>query len=189
MKTSEVTLTIVDRVLAHCRGRQVEPLLIGAVALAARGYPRYTEDVDLAVALPLSEFEVLAHSLRSEFSEVSLAHPDAQDPLGGVITIRETGALPIQIINFDNSPSGGFPRLVQDALVRAEIHDGTLAKIPLAEDLVFFKLYAGGPKSNLDILELMTRTRIDIERLRTRAAEYRMTRELEAVLRLVDSTD
>lgn len=188
MKTNEATLATADRVLAFCQARGIDPLLIGAVALAAHGYPRYTEDLDLAVALPLPELRALAVKLDEEFGGVDLAAPDATDPLGGVITIRVAGALPIQLVNFDNSPSGGFPRLVHDALARAETREGILAKLPTVEDLIFFKLYAGGPKSTLDILELLTRTRVDLDDLHEKASQYRMTKELDAVLGLIKPT-
>jgi len=48
--------------------------------------------------------------------------------------------------------------------------------------LVFFKLYAGGPKSELDILELLVRCPIEIAKLRSLATAFHMTSELESIL-------
>ena len=51
-----------------------------------------------------------------------------------------------------------------------------------ADDLVFFKLYAGGFKSLGDIQELLVRAHVDRERLQQLAVRYRMERELRSVL-------
>ena len=123
----------------------VEPVLIGALALAAHGYARHTTDVDLGVS-------------------TAYLHK-------------------VQIVNFDNAPAGGFPLLIQDALVRSrQVSKIVQAPLPTLEDLILFKAYAGGPKSRNDVAELLTRTKPDIELLRSRAEAYRMTQELEFVL-------
>jgi hypothetical protein len=171
----------VDRV---CVEEGCEVLLIGAMALAAHGYPRNTEDVDFAIAIDPRKLPALAHRLERLGLEATLAEADAQDPLGGVITLRRDGALPIQLVNFDNFPAGGFPKLVQDALSRASIVEGGIGKLPTVEDLILFKVYAGGPKSTLDILELLTRTQVDLNQLRERAHGYGMKRDLAQVLAL-----
>jgi hypothetical protein len=167
-----------------CAEEGCEVLLIGAIALAAHGYPRNTEDVDFAIAIDPRKLPALALRLEQLGLEATLAESDAQDPLGGVITLRRDGALPIQLVNFDNFPAGGFPKLVHDALSRAAIPEGGIGKLPTVEDLILFKLYAGGPKSTLDILELLTRTHADLEKLQELARGYGMKRELAQVLTL-----
>jgi hypothetical protein len=186
---SEESLLLAESIRAICAEEGIELLLIGAVALAAHGYPRQTEDIDFAVALPPAELPALARALERSGAQADLVLPDARDPLGGVITLTREGLAPIQIVNFDNSPSGGFPRLVRDALVRATFSDGIVGKFPAVEDLVLFKLYAGGPKSQLDILELLTRAKVDLRVLRERAAGYRMSEPLNAVLQLAGVAD
>lgn len=184
MDVSEASLQLAAEVSADCERLGCEVLLIGALALAVHGYPRGTEDVDFAVAVSPRELARLAHELGRPGLEVTLHESDAQDPLGGVITVRRAGALPVQLVNFDNSPAGGFPRLVHDALGRATKPEGAIAKLVTAEDLVLFKLYAGGPKSALDILELLTRAPVDIGQLKELAADYGMSDELARVLAL-----
>lgn len=189
MSPSEASLLLAEKVRAGCAEQGVDLLLIGAVALAAHGYPRQTEDIDFAIAVPPSALPVLAARLEQLGVQAEVSSPDPQDPLGGVITLTRAGLAPIQIVNFDNSPAGGFPQLVRDALARASFPEGSIAKLPATEDLILFKLYAGGPKSQLDILELLTRTRVDLPELQARAASYRMSEELHAVLRLAGVAD
>lgn len=179
----------------------VEPVLIGALALAAHGYARHTTDVDLGVSMPPLEFARFAKQLaQTDGLHVDYDLADPSDPLGGVINLYLekpgdddepdgdwdvlTAYLPkVQIVNFDNAPAGGFPLLIQDALVRSrQVSKIVQAPLPTLEDLILFKAYAGGPKSRNDVAELLTRTKPDIELLRSRAEAYRMTQELEFVL-------
>ncbi len=158
------------------------PLLIGAAALAAHGYFRSTEDVDFAVAVPPVEFrELFERLLRCGF-EGQLVESDAADPLGGVMTFEAEGTRPVQVVNFDNSPAGGFPALVRGAERHAERREGLPGKLVSAEHLVLFKLYAGGVKSKLDIAELMTRVQLDMDLLCGEARTFRMDGKLERLL-------
>lgn len=168
----------------------LEPLLIGALALAVHHYPRQTEDLDLAIAVAPRELERLADVLRARGLEVELHLPDAADPLGGVLTCRRPGAFPVEIVNFDNAPAGGFPALVRDAAPRAELVGEELPlRVVSVVDLILFKLYAGGPKSRSDILELLVRNAVDWDALRARAESYRMGPSLEALLAELPESD
>lgn len=180
--TTQKTLELAEQVAAVLRARGVEPLLIGALALAVHHHPRHTEDFDIAVALPPDELRELAEALRSGERAVELSLPDADDPLGGVITVRASGSAPVQIVNFDNTPAGGFPALVRDAAASAITIPELPIRVASVVDLILFKLYAGGPKSENDILELLARNRVDLDEVRRRCTEYRLHRELDALL-------
>jgi hypothetical protein len=179
---ADPTLQAATRVEAAL-GETTELLLIGALAMAAHGYARQTTDLDLAVAVPVRDLPELVKRLQAAGLAADYSPPDAEDPLGGVITVTAEGCLPVQIVNFDNSPSGGFPALVRDALARSTARvEGLPGQLPTVEDLILFKVYAGGPKSKLDILELLVRTKVDLPILRERAQHYRLDGELEKVL-------
>ena len=113
--------------------------------------------------------------------------PDAEDPPGGVVDVRAEGADLVQVVNFDNPPASGFPRLVHDALRGAvELLPGSALRVVDPYHLVVFKLYAGGAKSKLDILELLERNPgLDRGRLSALCEGYGMGHELERVLALV----
>lgn len=163
------------------------PLVIGAVALAAHGYVRATEDFDLALAVHPRRLAELAELLRERLPgvEVAVEMPSPDDPLGGVIDLLRGGedGDHVQVVNFDNAPAGGFPAIIRDAQSSPfEFYGGVRGLVISAEDLVFLKLYAGGGKSLLDIQELLVRRQLDRERLEELARRYGMTRELHRVL-------
>jgi hypothetical protein len=179
-------LALATKIGEELAARGIEPLVIGAAALAVHGYPRFTEDLDFGVAIPPAQLRDLAAALSDPEREVSLVESDPSDPLGGVITITQENSLKVQVVNFDNSPAGGFPALVRGAQERASAVPDVPGKVTSIEDLVLFKLYAGGPKSELDILELLTRVNVDLPTLKTLAKGYRMDRDLETLLARVN---
>jgi hypothetical protein len=131
----------------------------------------------------------VAGSLAAKGYAVVVRDPDPDDPLGGVLDVRSPGADLVQVVNFDNPPSGGFPRLVVDALASATpLIAGRPLQVVDPYHLVAFKLYAGGAKSALDILELLDRNPgLDLTRLARLCETYGLSRELNAVLHLVGS--
>jgi hypothetical protein len=188
--TFEATLRAAEQTLDVLRGHRIEAVVIGAMALAVHQYPRDTEDLDLAIAIGPAELPGLANELRGLGWEVELREPDPSDPLGGVIDIRAPGADLVQLVNFDNPPASGFPRLVREAVQ---------SSIPLAPDsnlrvadlpaLIAFKLYAGGAKSKLDILELLERNEpVDMEVLRNRCDSLGLGKALERLLKMARET-
>jgi hypothetical protein len=172
------------------RERGVEPLVIGAMALAVHHHARQTVDFDLAVAMAPRDLPAIAEAFRREGLEVDLSSPDADDPLGGVLTIRRPEARPVQVVNFDNAPAGGFPALVRSALSTAVPIPGTRALRAVdLQHLIASKLYAGGMKSKLDVLELLARNRVDLDELRRFCARFRLDGKLERLLASVVDDD
>ncbi|MBI2389598.1 MAG: hypothetical protein HYV09_08380 [Deltaproteobacteria bacterium] len=94
------------------------------------------------------------------------------------------GAQLVRIVNFDNSPAGGFPRLVREAIPRALPIEGTSLRVVDLEMLVAFKLYAGGPKSAIDILALLEANQVDLAELERHCDSLRLGRALAQVLSL-----
>ncbi|MEM1030915.1 MAG: hypothetical protein AAF928_15040 [Myxococcota bacterium] len=184
----EATLALAHEVLDVLDTHDVQAVVIGALALAVHGYPRATRDLDLGVATSLSTLENVAQTLSQRGMTVALRRPDPQDPLGGVVDVEDETDDLVQLVNFDNPPAGGFPRLVVDALATAEpLEPGARLRVVDPYHLVMFKLYAGGPKSALDILALLARApQLDRARLRDLAASYRLDRALQRVLSLAD---
>ena len=138
----------------------VASAVIGAAALAAWGYPRATEDIDLAVATdPFSTLREAQRRIATELPvEARLVTPDADDPLGGVLTVTGEGFDPVQVVNFLN-PLGGGSNPGSDAVAQAVsgMVGGTRLRVVSLPYLVALKLYAGGYKSRLDVLELLSR--------------------------------
>lgn len=182
----DATLRVAEEVAAVLASHGAAALLIGGVAVALHRFPRDTVDLDLATSMHPRLLDEVADELRSRGHAVTVHAPDAADPLGGVIDIRAAGADLVQVVNFHNPPAQGFPRLVADAAATSEpITSDTTLRVADLPHLIVFKLYAGGRKSALDILELLDRNpELDREHLRALCRTYRMERQLDAVLAL-----
>lgn len=170
--------------IADLLGRlAVRSVVIGAVALAAYRYVRYTEDIDLGVNADLSELRGVVEALRRDGFDAVLHEPDGDDPLGGVIDVSGRFGL-VQIVSF----AGRFPLVIEDALNGEDIRvrEGSgLRLVPLPQ-LVALKLYAGGSKSRADIVELLRRNpEADLGMIRETCAAYRL-RGLDELLRELD---
>jgi hypothetical protein len=53
-----------------------------------------------------------------DHAQVEVSLPDGNDPLGAVINVTRfgsEGSALVQVVNFDNSPGGGFPARIHDA--------------------------------------------------------------------------
>jgi hypothetical protein len=184
--TLERTLEAAQEVLDVLGEQGLEAVLIGATALAIHGYPRETRDLDLAIAADPRSLHEVARRLKARGHQVEVRDPDPDDPLGGVMDVLAPGADPIQVINFSNPPGGGFPQVVSDALKEAtEVAPGSRLRVVDLYHLIVFKLYAGGSKSKLDILELLERNpTLDRARLSEMSRQYRLEHELQEVLNL-----
>jgi hypothetical protein len=182
----DATLDLARCVVEVLRAHGADAVVIGAVAMAVHRYPRDTVDLDLATAIDPETIESVARALRTLGFDVEVYAPDGGDPLGGVMDVRAPDADLVQIVNFLNPPAGGFPRLVADASVGATaLTPGSPLRVVDLPTLIAFKLYAGGPKSRLDILELLDRNpELDMQHLRARCAAYRLEDELDKVLAL-----
>jgi hypothetical protein len=129
----------VDPVLRVLTSLGAPYALIGGHALAARGYPRFTVDVDLLT----SDDRVLDTApwtaLVREGGRVESRRGDAADPLGGVVHVLLPDGTDVDIVVAKWTWEG-------DIIARAEpLHVlGTDIPVAQASDLVLLKLAAGG---------------------------------------------
>jgi hypothetical protein len=130
------------QVLGRLEERRISFCLIGAAALSANGFARYTADVDLLTldtrVLVMSFWEGLVRT-----PEVRKGGED--DPLQGVV--RWSGDLPLDLI----VGRGHAARLAVDTAVVLPTFPALVAT-PLA--LTLLKLEAGSPQDRADILSL-----------------------------------
>ena len=154
MANSDEVIRAAEEVAEILESRGVGAVVIGAVALAAHGYVRFTEDLDLGVNTDLGTLSRVAEALRTAGFEVQVREPDGEDPLGGVVDVRGPFGL-VQIVNY----GGRFPAVIDGGLAAADtvIRPGSRLRIVPLPHLVALKLYAGGTKSRADIVELLSR--------------------------------
>ena len=88
MVNSDEVIRAAEEVAEILESRGVGAVVIGAVALAAHGYVRFTEDLDLGVNTDLGTLSRVAEALRTAGFEVQVREPNGEDPLGGVVDVR-----------------------------------------------------------------------------------------------------
>ena len=184
---SDRTLDVASRVALILEELGVPSALIGAAALAAHGYPRATADIDLAVAAdPFSTLREAQRRISTRLSvKAELITPDADDPLGGVLTVTGEDFDPVQVVNFHNPlrpRQNPGPEAVETATGPGAIAGTTLRIVDLPH-LVALKLFAGGYKSRLDVLALLERNPdTDLHEVQQVCARFGLDRELSALL-------
>lgn len=152
MRSQDEIIRAAEDVAGILESRGVQTVVIGAVALAAHGYVRFTQDLDLGVNTDLVTLRTAAAMLGAAGFDVALREPDGEDPLGGVVDVRGPFGL-VQIVNYGDR----FPAVIDGGIAAAEtvIRAGSRLRIVPLPHLVALKLYAGGTKSRADIVELL----------------------------------
>jgi len=169
----EEIIQAAEQIAGILESRGVGSVVIGAVAMAAHGYVRFTHDLDLGVSTDLSTLRSAARELQSAGFAVVLREPDGQDPLGGVVDVRGPFGL-VQIVNY----GGRFPAAIDGGLAAADtvIRPGSRLRIVPLPHLVALKLYAGGMKSHADIVELLSRNPdADMDAIRSLCRNWRLS--------------
>lgn len=164
--------------------------LVGAFAVSARGAPRFTRDLDLAVSVPGdSEAEALVLALRRR------GYEQHDDPLehegsGRLATVRlvipeETAEGVVADLLF--AQSGIEPEVV-DAAEELDIGSGVRLPVARPGHLLVQKLLADRPQDRLDVEQLVPRCRDEERALAHEAARliaqrgFSRGKDLEALL-------
>lgn len=158
MSVSAVLTMVMQRLDAE----EVPYRVIGAAALAAHGVSRATQDLDLLV----TDRRALAASTWEPFDlagfELEVREGDREDPLAGVVRIDEaiaddqdwdTPLISVDIVVIDQPWAVAAVQRNGPAVV---VEESRLESVSL-EDLVLLKLYAGGPRDQSDLQELLER--------------------------------
>jgi len=113
--------------------------LIGAHAMAARGYPRFTVDVDLLTADPRVLDPGVWIALQQTGASVDARRGDAEDPLAGVVHILLADSTDVDVVV-------ARWKWEADVIERAApMHVADVQiKVPRTSDLILLKLAAGG---------------------------------------------
>lgn len=135
-----------ERVRRALERRQIRFCAIGAVALAAHGWARYTADVDLLTLDP----RVLDPGLWPAPLSTEIHEGDADDPLGGLVRIAVDPP-------HDLIVGRGFA--MTHAVETAAPHSALGCPVATPPALALLKLEAGGPQDRADLLALVDASR------------------------------
>ena len=144
--------------------------LIGGHALAARGYPRFTIDIDILTSDPRVLDAAVWGDLQAHGVSVDPRRGDADDPLGGVVHILLIDGTDIDLVVAKE-------RWQAELIGRAEPLTvfGREVPVPRTSDLILLKLAAGGYADLQDaaaLLALGDRDRV-VQQVETRIGEVR----------------
>lgn len=139
-------------------------LVVGGHAVAAHGYPRATQDIDLVVALDPDNAARAIRALQSLGYRplVPVNALDFADPILRECWRTEKGALVFQMTTGNplDLPVDLFIALPFDfetehvAALRVELEDGTVATVVSRATLLAMKRAAARPKDLIDVAEL-----------------------------------
>ena len=143
-------MTLLGRTVRHLAEASSPAALIGGVALAVHGITRYTEDADLLCADPAILEDSFWEILRKEGTLIEVRRGDFDDPLLGVVRLKEAGEKPVDVVV---GRSSWHPEVLSR---RRTLRVGG-EELPVADaaDLVLLKLEAGGPQDLLDVRLLL----------------------------------
>jgi hypothetical protein len=142
-------MAFVNRVADLLDERHIAFALIGAEAMAARGVPRSSYDVDLFTVDPQVLQEPFWEPIRA-LANVEIRSGDFDDPLRGVVRIRPANEKSIDVVV-------GRWKWQRRAIERAEPTPSDERSLPTvtATDLILFKLAAGGLQDLWDVDRLL----------------------------------
>jgi hypothetical protein len=142
-------VTLVERVAKLFEEQQIPFALIGASAVAARGLPRSTYDVDLLTVDKRVLDDEIWGPIR-ELAYVEVRRGDLFDPLKGVVWIRPESERPIDVVV-------GRWKWEQRVIERAEWVQSAAGYLPTVttSDLILLKLAAAGAQDAWDVGRLL----------------------------------
>ncbi len=149
------TLAALARVLD---GRGLAWYVFGAQAVAIRGAPRATQDVDITVAVSRDQLEALLGSLHA--AGLEQRYPDQFEDLlaaGAVIPLSHTSGMEVDSV----IAGSGLEQLALDRAERVTV-EGTSVPVAHATDLVVMKILAGRGKDLDDVRALLAGGEVDI---------------------------
>jgi predicted nucleotidyltransferase len=165
--------------------RGVRYAVIGAMAAAVHGVVRASLDADAIVALQVREAQALRQSLIEEGYEVVLRTGDVDDPIPGLLEIKDRHGNRVDLLI---GLRGMDPELL-DRTRQVGLADAMLEVVGL-EDFIAMKAFAGGPVDLADARAVidLDRGSLDLELLRRLAQRFGRdaARVVEGLLGAVD---
>ena len=151
----------------------IESAVIGAMALAVRGEPRYTKDVDIKVLLGRDEAARLLDAIPSDYRPIG-GDPLEMLHLAGMIFFIDPDGIRMDLLLADTA----FDHDVIRRATSVELAPGFVARICTAEDLVIYKMISTREKDHADLASIIKRqgSRLDQEYI------VRWLREFEIAL-------
>jgi hypothetical protein len=151
------------RALQALKAKRVPHAVIGAAALAVRGLPRMTRDLDLVVSMERG-FQALEALDHAGFKPTSpIARQDDPEPM--YVLIDRTGG------EVDLLVAAGEPELSVLSDAPRSLVFGVRAPVATLEQLLLLYLYSNQPKHLGDFARIVTETQVDLGAVERSLAE------------------
>ena len=159
------TLQALARVLD---GQGLPWFVFGAQAVAVRGVPRATQDIDVTVEVERAHLRALVEALESE----GLRHryPDLAGELlarGAVLPLSHSSGMEVDLV----LAGSGFEAAALDRATRVAI-DGVEVPVAHATDLAVMKVLAGRGKDLDDLRSLLASGEVDLAEARNLLGQF-----------------
>ncbi len=143
-------------------GQGLSWFVFGAQAVAVRGAPRATQDIDVTVQVEPTRLRTLVEALESE----GLRHryPDIAEELierGAVVPLRHASGMEVDLV----LAGSGLEAIALGRASRVAI-DGVEVPVAQATDLVVMKVLAGRGKDLDDLRSLLAGGEVDLAEVR-----------------------
>jgi hypothetical protein len=150
------TISLTLDVLTILSNRNVPAVVVGAVAMAYRGFVRATSDLDLVVDLPtFPQMKELTEAL-NPLGQIEFRFGDAEDPLGALIDVQSADGGHVQVFSYrgtyESSPL--FAQELQSGATEVAGMPRHFKVAPLLP-LLASKIYAGVASAAFDVAELL----------------------------------
>jgi hypothetical protein len=129
----------VRRVLAAMRDAEIPYCVVGATALAMRGLPRMTRDLDLAVLIDEGARAIAALRAAGLRATTPIGEPDEPEPM--IVFVD-----PVTEVEVDLLVAAGDPEATAIDRASETAVFGTPAPVATLEDLLLLYLYSNQPK-------------------------------------------
>ena len=176
-------LDVLRRVLDE---RGLRWFVFGAQAVAVRGAPRATQDIDVTVQVERTGIQALVGSLES--AGLRHRHPDLADDLlarGAVVPFVHSSGMEVDLV----IAGSGLEAMALDRASRVAI-DGVDVPVAHATDLAVMKVLAGRGKDLDDLRSLLAGGDVDLEEARDLLGQFEEALgRADLLARLEDAVD
>lgn len=140
------------RMQTALESKGIESAVIGAIALAVWGEPRYTRDVDLKVQLSRGDAGRLLDAIPASCTPLGDAPQDLLER-AGMIFVKDEADVRIDLLLADVE----FDRQAIARAAPVDIAPGVKARVCTAEDLIIYKLISTREKDHVDVVSIVRR--------------------------------
>ncbi len=139
---------MIQRVKEILDGLGVQYAVIGAMAMAARGFARFTLDFDFLTTNKAVLNPEAWEPLVREGIVVDVRKGDFDDPLAGVVRVGDPGDVDVVVGKWQ------WEQRIVESAEPLQIA-GMVLPVAQASDLILLKLNAGGYQARLDVMGLL----------------------------------